>query len=123
MLAKTSKAIFIAFGFISLLLGVLGIFLPLLPTTPLLILSAFCFSKGSEKLHSWLLSRPKVGGIIKDWEENKVIRPKAKIISAIMIILLFGYTLIFVKVHITIKIISTLIGISVLSFILTRKSA
>ncbi|CBW27223.1 putative membrane protein [Halobacteriovorax marinus SJ] len=123
MLAKTSKAIFIAFGFISLLLGVLGIFLPLLPTTPLLILSAFCFSKGSEKLHSWLLSRPKIGGIIKDWEENKVIRPKAKLISAIMIILLFGYTLIFVKVHITIKIISTLIGISVLSFILTRKSA
>ncbi|ATH08527.1 hypothetical protein BIY24_11370 [Halobacteriovorax marinus] len=123
MLAKTSKAIFIAFGFISLLLGVLGIFLPLLPTTPLLILSAFCFSKGSEKLHSWLLSRPKIGGIIKDWEENKVIRPKAKLTSAIMIILLFGYTLIFVKVHITIKIISTLIGISVLSFILTRKSA
>lgn len=122
MLVKTSKVLFIFFGFLSLALGVIGIFLPLLPTTPLLILSAFCFSKGSEKLHTWLLNRPKIGNMIRDWEENKVIRPKAKLLSTIMITLLFGYTLLFVKVHFIFKTISTLIGVCVLIFILTRKS-
>ncbi|PIK16336.1 YbaN family protein [Halobacteriovorax sp. JY17] len=122
MLSKTSNALFIFFGFISLALGIVGIFLPLLPTTPLLILSAYCFSKGSEKLHHWLLTRPKIGPMIRDWEENKIIRPKAKLLSTTMIILLFGYTLLFVQVHIIFKIISTIIGTSVLIFILTRKS-
>ncbi len=122
MLTKTSNALFIFFGFLALTLGVIGIFLPLLPTTPLLILSAYCFSKGSEKLHAWLLSRPKIGPMIKDWEENKIIRPKAKFLSTVMITLLFGYTLIFVNVAWWIKVFSTLIGVCVLTFILTRKS-
>ncbi|WP_372655142.1 YbaN family protein [Halobacteriovorax sp.] len=122
MLTKTANAIYIAFGILALILGVIGIFLPLLPTTPLLILSAYCFSKGSKKLHHWLLTRPRIGPMIKDWEDNKVIRPRAKVLSTVMIILLFGYTLIYVNVVIWIKILSTLIGISVLSFILTRKS-
>ena len=122
MLTKTSNAIFIFFGFLSLLLGIIGIFLPLLPTTPLLILSAYCFSKGSKKLHQWLLSRPKIGDMIRDWEENKIIRPRAKILSTVMIVLLFGYTLLFVKTHIAFKTLSTIIGICVLAFILSRKS-
>lgn len=122
MLTKTANALFITFGVIALIIGIIGIFLPLLPTTPLLILSAYCFSKGSQRLHQWLLTRPRIGPMIKDWEDNKVIRPRAKLLSTFMIILLFGYTLIYVEVAIWIKLLSTLIGISVLTFILTRKS-
>ncbi|MCB9061120.1 MAG: YbaN family protein [Halobacteriovoraceae bacterium] len=109
-------------GFIFLSLGVIGIFLPLLPTTPFIILSAYFFSKGQKRLHNWLLTLPKIGMIINDWEQYGVISKKSKILASIMIIVLFSYTLIFVQVNLYIKIVVALIGISVLVFILSRPS-
>ena len=119
---QTKKIMFLTIGWISLLLGFIGIFLPILPTTPFAILSAWCFSKSSERLHNWLLSNRTLGPLIKDWERYGVIRMKAKILSTVMIVLLFSYTLIFVKVNLIIKSIVSLIGISVLTFIWTRPS-
>ncbi|MDR2823760.1 MAG: YbaN family protein, partial [Prevotellaceae bacterium] len=55
------KYLLIVLGVISLAWGVLGIFLPLLPTTPFLLLSAFLFARSSEKLHSWLLNHKILG--------------------------------------------------------------
>jgi len=122
MLKKSSKLIFVILGLLSLIIGVIGIFLPILPTTPLLILSAFLFSKGSTRLHAWILNQPKIGPMIQTWEEHKVISPKAKILATIMIVTLFSFTLIFVKVVLWIKIIVASTGLMVLGFILTRKS-
>jgi uncharacterized protein len=122
MVKFVSKPIFSFLGGLSLLLGLLGIFLPILPTTPFILLAAFFFSKGSEKMHSWLLSRPHLGTLIQEWENHGVIRPRAKVISTIMIVFIFSLTLIYVKVSSTIKIIIALIGIIVLAFILTRPS-
>ena len=48
-------------GAVSLALGVLGIFLPLLPHTPFVLLAAFCFSRGSERVEAWLLAHPRFG--------------------------------------------------------------
>jgi uncharacterized membrane protein YbaN (DUF454 family) len=122
MLKKSSKFIFVILGFMSLLIGVIGIFLPILPTTPLLLLSAFLFSKGSTRLHQWILNQPKIGPMIHTWEEHKVISPKSKILATLMIVTLFSYTLIFVNVVLWIKLIVAASGILVLSFILSRKS-
>lgn len=119
---RITNPLFIILGLLSLLMGIIGIFLPLLPTTPFALLAAYFFSKGSRKLHIWLLSTKYLGRIIRDWESNGIIRPKAKIYSSILIIPLFMYTLIYVKVHLIIKIIVSLIGISVLIFIWTRPS-
>jgi uncharacterized membrane protein YbaN (DUF454 family) len=122
MLKKTSNIIYILLGFITLLLGVIGIFLPILPTTPFLLLSAFLFSKGSERLHRWLLEQPKIGPMILSWEKHKVISPKSKVLATIMIVTLFSYTIIYVSVANWIKVIVALSGVCVLLFILTRKS-
>ena len=116
------KALWISFGILSLILGFIGIFLPLLPTTPFALLAAFCFSKGSDELHEWLLDTKLFGPLIRDWESHGVIRLRVKKISTAMIALLFGYTLIFVKVFLWIKLVVCLSGVLVLCFIWTRPS-
>lgn len=122
MLTGTKRILFLILGILTTLLAFIGIFLPLLPTTPFLLLSAYFFSHSSETLHNWLINHRLFGPIILDWRKYGIIRKKAKIISIMLIVILFGYTLIFVPVQVTIKIIVSLIGISVSTFILTRPS-
>lgn len=123
ILEGPKKLVFILLGFISLGLGILGIILPILPTTPFAILSAYLFSKSSLRLHRWLLRQPVLGPLIINWQDHGVIRLKAKIMSTCLIIPLFSYTLIFVPVAIWIKIIVMSIGACVLTFIWTRPSS
>lgn len=119
----TKNWLLITAGWISLILGIIGAFLPILPTTPLVILAAFLFSKGSTRLHGWLLAQPYLGAMIVDWERNGVIRPRAKWMATAAIIPLFSYTVVFVPVHGVIKVIVVLTGIGVLGFIWSRPSA
>jgi uncharacterized protein len=122
ILEGPKKILFITLGILSLGLGILGIFLPILPTTPFAILSAYLFSKSSVRLHQWLLRQPALGPLIINWQRYGVIRLKAKIMSTVFIIPLFTYTLVFVPVHPWIKIIVSMIGICVLTFIWSRPS-
>src|SRR5688572_4601441 len=69
-------------------LAFLGVFLPLLPTTPFLLLAVFCFSRGSPRLHSWLLQHRTFGPLINDWREHRRIHPQAKRMVSILIIFL-----------------------------------
>ncbi|MBI1381384.1 MAG: DUF454 family protein [Planctomycetaceae bacterium] len=62
-------------------LGALGLFLPLLPTTPFLLLAAWCFDRSSPRLHGWLLRQPVLGPLLADWRAHGVIRPRAKWLS------------------------------------------
>ena len=119
---RVSKPIFLIFGGISLILGVLGMVLPILPTTPFLILSAFFFSRGSERAHSWILSRPYFGKIIKDWEDFGVIKKKAKIQAVLAILVFFSYSIIFLQLDSGLKISLGLIGPAIIYFIVSRPS-
>lgn len=119
---STIRGLFVLAGWISLGLGLIGAFLPILPTTPLVILAAYFFSKGSTRLHRWLVTRPYLGNMILEWERHRVIRMRAKIMSTVVIIPLFAYTLIYVQVHPAIKVVVVLIGAAVLTFIWTRAS-
>ena len=73
--------VLIAAGFISLGLGITGVFLPGLPTTPFLILSTYCFAKASPRLHRWLLEHPTIGPPLKDWEANRSITRRVRFIA------------------------------------------
>ena len=71
-------------GGISLFLGILGVFLPLLPTTPFVLLTAICWARSSEKFHSWLVNHKLFGKMVTDWEAHRIIPLKAKWLSTIM---------------------------------------
>ncbi|WP_299846600.1 YbaN family protein [uncultured Roseovarius sp.] len=80
-------------GLTSLGLGVIGIAVPLLPTVPFILLAAFCFARSSERLHNWLLTHPRFGPVIEDWNRNGAISPRVKRISTLSIVAVFGISL------------------------------
>ena len=73
------KIILISVGSLSVLLGILGIFLPLLPTTPFLLLAALCYSRSSERFYQWLVTNRWFGEYIRNYREGRGITSKHKI--------------------------------------------
>lgn len=65
-------------------LGVVGLFLPILPTTPFLLLASFCFVRSSPRLHQWLMNHRIFGRYVRDWEEKRAVRPGVKITAFTM---------------------------------------
>ncbi|NOX98323.1 MAG: DUF454 domain-containing protein [Verrucomicrobia bacterium] len=72
---------YLPLGFIFVALATLGVFLPVLPTVPFLILAAACFAKSSKKRHQWLLNHPLFGPSIRNWEENRCMSLKSKVFA------------------------------------------
>lgn len=77
------RVLFIIIGGVSLLLGVIGIVIPLLPTTPFLLLAATLFMHGSPRLHNWLINTPCLGKYIRDYKESRAMPLRAKIVSMV----------------------------------------
>ncbi|WP_108854047.1 YbaN family protein [Albidovulum aquaemixtae] len=77
-------------GAVSLALGTTGIFLPLLPTVPFLLLAAFCFARSSERLHAWLLSHRVFGPPIENWRDRGAIGRRAKWLASLSILAAFA---------------------------------
>lgn len=79
------KFILAFLGTIALILGIIGIFVPLLPTTPFLLLAAALYFRSSSRLYNWLLSHPHLGTYIRNFRENKAIPLRVKIISVTLV--------------------------------------
>jgi len=83
------KIVWLFFGFITLLLALIGIVLPLLPTVPFLLLAAFFFARSSTRIHDWLIKHPKLGPPIYDWQNNRSISLKSKKMPPFVYLLLY----------------------------------
>lgn len=82
-------------GILSLTVGVIGIILPLLPTTPFVLLAAALFAKSSKTFHDKLLHSQLFGPIIKDWQENRRIPPRAIFVTVILMSISIVFLLLF----------------------------
>lgn len=108
-------------GFIGL--GVLGIFLPLLPTTPFLLLAAACYGRGSKRLYNWLLNNKWFGDYIKNYLEGNGIPLKVKVLSISFLWITIIFSVVFVIHMYIVRIILILIAIGVTMHILAIRTS
>ncbi len=87
------RSIFWLFGVVALLLGIIGIFLPVLPTTPFVILAAACWARASPRFHRWLHQHRVFGPMVRDWEERRAVPRRAKYLAFTMMTLSCGWLL------------------------------
>jgi len=82
--ARWQRVLWLLAGGCALLAGIVGIFVPLLPTTPFVLLAAFCFSRGSVRCERWLLEHPRFGPMVRDWRAHRAIPLRAKQLATVM---------------------------------------
>lgn len=92
------RGILVVVGTVSLVLGVVGIFLPLLPTTPFLLVAAACYARASTRLHAWLLNQPTLGPIITEWGRSRSLPPGVRTRALVMVVISFAVTIFLVDV-------------------------
>ncbi len=105
------RILLIASGTFFVALGVLGMFLPVLPTTPFLLLAAVCYARSSERFYHWLLTNRWFGEYIRNYREGRGIPLKQKVLTLVLLWLTIGYAALFVVSLWWIKLI--LVGIAV----------
>lgn len=81
---RLARPFLLALGWLAVLFGIIGIFIPGLPTTPFLLVALWAFSKTSKKFHDWLINHPKLGPPLRDWQMHGVIPVNAKIFAFVM---------------------------------------
>jgi uncharacterized protein len=88
--AKIQRALYLGLGFFFLGLGVVGAFLPVIPTTGPLLVALWSFSKSSTRLHSWLYHHPRFGPPLQQWQRERVIPTRVKLTAYSSMGLSFG---------------------------------
>jgi len=88
------RAAWFATGGVALSLGALGVALPLLPTTPFLLLAAFAFARSSDRSHAWLLRHRTFGPLIENWRRHGALDRRSKVIGTLSMAIAFGVSLI-----------------------------
>ena len=83
---RWQRGLWLLAGAVSLATGIVGIFLPLLPTTPFVLLAAFCFSRGSQRCETWLLQHPRFGPMVRGWRANRAVPLRAKQLATVMMV-------------------------------------
>ena len=81
MRATIKKGLLVAFGLLCVAAGVIGVFLPVVPTVPFLLLALWAFARSSRRLHDWLLNHRHFGQRLREWQEHQAIPARAKLLS------------------------------------------
>lgn len=91
------RLMYLSLGHTFTAIGFVGILVPLLPTTPFLILAAACYSRGSERFERWLVTHPRFGRSVREWRAHGVINRRAKVIATIGILASLTFPLVMLE--------------------------
>lgn len=116
------KYILATFGLVALGLGILGIFLPVLPTTPFLLLAAALFLRSSRPLYDWLMNHPKLGPYIRNFMEHKSIPLKVKVISVSLVWITLLNCAVFVAEHWAFRLFFIVLAVAITAHILSYRT-
>ncbi len=116
---KALRLLLLVIGWLSVVLGVIGIFLPVLPTTPFLLLAAACFARTSPKFYNWLVGHPRLGKYIVYYLEGKGLPLKAKVYTITLIAISMSITSYLVPV-LAVKVLLPLVGVLVALYIVRQ---
>ena len=119
MLTRAARLTWLVVGCLSLALGAIGIAVPLLPTTPLILLAAFAFARSSNRLHEWLITHDVFGTLIDNWQRHGAISRRAKVLSVVSMAAVLGISLAMAAPPVVIIVQLVVLGAAAL-FILTR---
>ncbi len=89
------RVAFAALGTLFLLLGIVGVFMPILPTTPFLLLATACYARSSHRFYNWLMNHPAFGPLIVEWRTYRSIPWRIKLVAVVTMTLTFGSSIIF----------------------------
>ena len=109
-------------GTFFLVIGIIGIFIPILPTTPFLLLAAACYARGSKKFYNWLINNKWLGEYIKNYREGRGIPSKVKILSITFLWITIAFSTFIIVSNLLIQIILIIIAVGVTIHILTIKT-
>ena len=116
------KLVYIAIGSIAVALGIAGVFLPLLPTTPFLLVAAWAFARSSPRLEAWLVEHPRLGPPLIAWREKRAIPARAKVVAILAMAASLAYMLWSPTIPVIGKAAAALVLAASATFILTRPS-
>ena len=119
---KVKRIALVSAGFVSLALGVAGIVLPLLPTTPFLLLSAACFVRSSDRHYQWLINHKWFGRIIRDYRVHKAIPLGTKVLAILLLWATILYSVFFAATQLWLRVLLIAIAITVSAHILHFKT-
>jgi len=119
---RFARALWFIGGLLCVGLGLLGVALPGLPTTPFMILAAACFARSSSRLYNWILNHPTFGPLVRRFRAGKGIPKRIKIVAVLSIVTFVGFAVFYaIPQHLVIpRIITGIAGIIGLWYILTR---
>lgn len=119
---KPVRILLIFIGYVSVVFGVIGIFLPLLPTTPFLLLAAYCYAKSSDRFYNWLMTNRLFGKYIRNYKEGLGIKLYHKIFTIFLLWITIGYSVIIVISNKWIELLLVVIAISVTIHLIKLKT-
>lgn len=90
------RGVLVGAGVLCVALGVLGIFLPLLPATPFMLLAAACFARSSRRFHDWLLASRTFGPLVREWEQHRSIPRRTKLTAIALMSLTMAASIVLV---------------------------
>lgn len=122
MRATAKRRLLIGTGSLCAGLGIIGIFVPILPTTPFLLLAAACYMRSSERFYQWLINNRILGAYVRNYIEGKGMPVKIKMFTILLLWLTIALTIVFGVQNIVIKIVLICIAVGVTAHIALIKS-